>query len=115
MKNLMRRIWAGLAGIVRSRERRLIVIRQVDDAPKKPKANVLYTIGRPDPWRAALVCPCGCNCVIHLSLLKNDSPRWHLTISGSGLPSLHPSIRRIAGCRSHFFIAKGEIVWCDDK
>jgi hypothetical protein len=115
MIDLVRRIWAGIAEIARGRNRRLIVIRHVEDAPRKPKANVLYMIGYPAPWRAALLCPCGCESVIHLSLLRNDSPRWRLAISENGLPTLHPSVRRISGCRSHFFLVKGEVIWCDDE
>jgi hypothetical protein len=115
MKGLIQRIWSGFIHVIRDRRRQLFRISQVEDVPKHFKQNTLYSIGHPDPWRVAMVCPCGCKSAIHLSLLTNDRPRWSLSISARGLPTLRPSVRRTAGCRSHFFLIEGEIVWCEDR
>jgi hypothetical protein len=115
MKNVVLQIWKNFAGLIRGRQERLIIITYVDNVPKKFKANVLYAVGRTDPWRVAMLCPCGCKCTIHLSLLKDDRPKWHLAISDAGLPTLQPSILRIAGCKSHFFLIKGEVIWCENR
>ncbi|MDM9644782.1 DUF6527 family protein [Rhizobium sp. S163] len=28
-------------------------------------------------------------------------------------PTLHPSVWRNSGCRSHFWVRRGRIAWCD--
>jgi hypothetical protein len=82
----------------------------VEELPDTLQANRLYVLGSP-PWSAALVCPCGCGEIIHLSLLTHDSPTWRLRLDGQRLPSLAPSVWRTKGCRSHFFLRHGSIVW----
>ncbi|MBZ5667533.1 MAG: hypothetical protein LAO30_23405 [Acidobacteriia bacterium] len=59
-----------------------------------------------------MLCPCGCRSVIQLSLLREDSPHWTVFIDKGGVTTLFPSIQRTAGCRSHFFLKKGRVVWC---
>lgn len=83
---------------------------RVDELPDTVKAKSLYLIGDGVPWCAALLCPCGCPDVLQLSLLDNDFPRWKLSLDGA-LPTLAPSIRRTQGCRSHFFLRRGRVVW----
>lgn len=74
----------------------------------------LYLIGEPKAyWLAVLQCPCGCGDAIQLPLSGRSSPRW--TFSGSpDAPSLRPSVRRSTGCRSHFILRGGHVVWCSD-
>jgi hypothetical protein len=88
-------------------------IVRVDELPDVLKQRSLYLIGDGAPWSAALLCPCGCRDVIQLSLLHGDSPRWRLSLDGDELPTLVPSIRRTQGCRSHFFLRHGRVVWSD--
>ncbi|MGC9948815.1 MAG: DUF6527 family protein [Bryobacteraceae bacterium] len=72
----------------------------------------MYVLGGTHPWSAVLLCPCGCDDRIHLSLLRDDSPRWSLRVDNGKLPSLSPSVWRTKGCRSHFFLRQGRIDWC---
>lgn len=84
------------------------------ELPEKLRDRRLYIIGDGlAPWAAAMLCPCGCGNVIQLSLLDADSPRWQLSVDRKGLPTLSPSVHRTKGCRSHFFLRAGQIVWCD--
>ena len=63
-------------------------------------------------WSAGLVCPCGCGRRLEVMLLPGVKPRWDLKIDNKGLPTLHPSIWVNDGCRAHFFLRNGLIVWC---
>ena len=42
-------------------------------------------------WLAAMMCPCGCGEILHMSLLEDDKPRWDLSEDYSGTASLHPT------------------------
>jgi hypothetical protein len=86
-------------------------IQRVPEIPDRLKARTLYLLGAPDPWSAALLCPCGCHDTIHISLLANESPSWRIYFNGRNEPTLEPSIRRKHGCKSHFFIRNGRVVW----
>lgn len=67
------------------------------------------------PYWALFRCPCGCGSVISLSLQKIHNPRWGITITGAGRPTLQPSVWRNNGCRSHFWIEDGYIHWCNNS
>jgi len=86
---------------------------EVEELPDSLERGSLYVLGLDSPWSAALLCPCGCGKLIHLSFLRTDSPSWKISIDRAGLPTLAPSIWRTDGCRSHFFLRRGAIVWCD--
>lgn len=102
------RQWIGL--------REFVVPVEVEDLPNSLEPNKLYLIGSPaQPWSAALICPCGCRAVIQLSLITNDDPRWILSYDDSQSATLHPSIWRLKGCRSHFFVRRNEIIWTKDR
>ena len=84
----------------------------VEDLPDTLEPRRLYLVGEQSlPWSAALVCPCGCGATIQLSLVAGDTPSWQATRHFSGSVSLHPSIWRQTGCRSHFFLRRGRVVW----
>jgi hypothetical protein len=84
----------------------------VADFPEDPKPCVVYLVGeRYRPWAAALLCPCGCGELIQLSILPRGSPRWVITKHVNGTTTLHPSVRRIVGCRSHFFLRRSRVAW----
>ncbi|WP_420408134.1 DUF6527 family protein [Hoeflea sp.] len=65
-----------------------------------------------DDWAVALRCPCGCGDRLELLLIPEARPRWSVRLEASGYPTLHPSIWRKTGCRSHFWIRDGRIKWC---
>jgi hypothetical protein len=85
---------------------------RVDDMPDEIDTRLVYLVGdRSDPWCAVMTCPCGCGARIDLSLVKQDSPHWRLSTHWNRSVSVHPSIWRIRGCRSHFFLRRGRIHW----
>lgn len=84
----------------------------VDELPDKLESRVMYCLGSGTPWSAALICPCGCGVLIQLSLLKQERPHWDLALATDGTPTLAPSVWRTAGCKSHFLLKKGEVIWC---
>ena len=83
-----------------------------DELPDDISPFELHAIGRGQPWLAAFKCPCGCGSIIQLSLLTYDSPRWALNVENDGTGTLSPSVWRSQGCRSHFFVKRGMIIWC---
>ena len=86
---------------------------RVEDLPDNPRPFVVYVAGAgKNAWAASLVCPCGCDEVIELNLLQQVRPRWKVTENTDGTVSLHPSVWRDSGCRSHFIVANGAIRWC---
>jgi hypothetical protein len=89
-------------------------INRCEDLPEHPIKNTLYVLGvKSKEWSVGLLCPCGCNNVIQLNLLKSARPCWELETFTNGLATLTPSIWRKVGCKSHFFFIKGKIKWCD--
>lgn len=77
--------------------------------------RMLIVIGGPgfQKW-CYLQCPCGCGETIMLPLMPNQKPRWHVEIDRWTLPTVYPSVRRLDGCYSHFWIRRGTIEWCLD-
>lgn len=101
------RFWDWCWGRVRYRTKR------VKEVPEKTKANWVYLEGEGgDVWIAAFLCPCGCEELIELNLQPQQRPRWHCTEREDGIATLAPSIWRHVGCRSHFFIRNGGVIWC---
>jgi hypothetical protein len=87
--------------------------RCVADEPDRLAAGVLYIVGEKGcEWVAAFKCPCGCGEAIWLNLLEGHPQRWRIHHNRRGQLSLSPSINRIVGCRSHFFLWDGRIYWC---
>ena len=87
--------------------------KQAEDIPDKILKNKFYLIGKDTfVWCGVMLCPCGCQEVIHLNLLPKGRPKWVYQLEKDGTISIHPSIWRTTGCRSHFFLKKGKINWC---
>ena len=83
-----------------------------DDEPDQLERYRIYLLGAAGAaWSASLICPCGCGEIIRLSLLPDDRPGWRAEVNAGGLVTLHPSIWRVRGCRSHFFIREGRVLW----
>ncbi len=62
-------------------------------------------------------CPCGCSCLYELAEFNPgneglEGREWSVRIEQDGSPTLMPSVNHTAGCRSHFFITGGRVVWC---
>lgn len=72
----------------------------------------LYVVGnREAPFCAAMICPCGCRDVLYMSLVEDDRPSWRVKVYADGTPTMVPSIWRVVGCRSHFFLFWGRVRW----
>lgn len=85
---------------------------RVHELPKDLNARSIYVVGENGYlWFAAMRCPCGCGATLHMSLLPKGQPRWEVTEHDDGTITLHPSIWRTVGCRSHFFLRKGLVEW----
>lgn len=83
------------------------------EVPDALRPRTLYVVGENGHrWFAAFLCPCGCGAVIQASLLPNSRPHWQLSEHLDGTVSLHPSVWRTKGCRSHFVLKRGRIRWC---
>lgn len=109
---VFRRALGWLRGLMdRRRRARRYRIEHVTEEPDVLLPNRLYLVGENGHlWHATLLCPCGCGEPIALNLLPEDRPCWRVTDRG-GVPSIAPSVARVRGCRSHFFLRRGKIVW----
>ncbi|WP_246146893.1 DUF6527 family protein [Rubripirellula lacrimiformis] len=85
----------------------------VDDVPTELDDRMVYLVREDEVvWQAVMSCPCGCGATIQLCCLPNTRPRWTWRQESGGDVTLHPSVWRKVGCRSHFFLRSGRIVWC---
>lgn len=85
----------------------------VEELPDAVAGGQLYVVGDDGfAWCAALLCPCGCGETLQMSLLSEGRPRWKFEEHNDGTPTLHPSVWRQVGCRSHFVLRKGVVIWC---
>src|SRR6266498_3435559 len=80
----------------------------VRDFPKDIKSATIYIVtNEAIPDTLIFKCPCGCNADIYLNLLEDVRPRWKYIITKQKI-TVSPSVWRITGCRSHFFIKKSK-------
>ncbi|OMP68715.1 DUF6527 family protein [Domibacillus epiphyticus] len=106
--NLIKRIFS----TSKSKIYRSIYLTELPDNLSK---DTIYILGEGKYlWSAALICPCGCQELLQISLHKDGRPKWEIAQHNDGTVSLHPSIWRQKGCRSHFWLKKGQIHWCED-
>lgn len=108
--------WRWLGGLLRrifARPAHIIKACEVADLPEKMSVGRVYVVGENGyQWFAALVCPCGCGETLHLNLLPEQRPCWKLELQADRAITITPSIWRTKGCRSHFIIRDGKIIWC---
>ena len=91
-------------------------VSMIEDIPHEPRLKTFYLVGAPQHvWCGVMACPCGCGEVIHLNLLPEGRPKWNYEITPDGTVTIHPSIWRTKGCRSHFFLRQGQIHWCNQS
>ena len=89
---------------------------RVEELPESLDPKDVYVLGEGNHlWFVAIVCPCGCRATLQMSLLADAKPRWRLIEHEDGTITLHPSVWRKIGCRSHFFLRRGLIQWCPDE
>ncbi|MGO7271416.1 DUF6527 family protein [Rhizobium ruizarguesonis] len=78
-----------------------------------PTRNLVLARDDGDDWSVGMLCPCGCGERIELMVLEEARPRWDVAIDDAGRPTLHPSVWRKTGCRSHFWVKGGRILWSE--
>jgi hypothetical protein len=104
----LRRIWD------RCGPHRKLQIIEGDTLPLLlPERDLVLARDDGENWSLGMQCPCGCKERIELMLLEGVRPRWDVVIDQAGRPTLHPSVWRKSGCRSHFWVRRGRIAWCD--
>jgi len=107
---MLRRLFNWVKGFFR--KERPFTHRYVRDVPRALKHNTIYLIGVKECyWQMVMLCPCGCKAVLHMNLMEGEKPCWSYDIGKTGLMTIRPSIHRIVGCKSHFFIREGKVTW----
>lgn len=100
--------------LARFSPRRALEIVEGDSLPERlPRRNLILAREDGEDWCVGLHCPCGCGERLEMMTLGNVAPRWDVQLDGKGRVSLHPSVWRRVGCRSHFWVKAGKIVWCE--
>lgn len=90
---------------------RKLSVHIVNDIPDQTIPGILFLVGEDeDYWAASMRCPCGCNESITLNLI-GQHPVWQAIEGQSGKITLHPSIHRQTGCRSHYWIRDEIVIW----
>jgi hypothetical protein len=57
------------------------------------------------------LCPCGCNYEVPIPFGDADY-QWKLITEGDSTISLTPSLLNTFECKSHYYITKNKIEWC---
>jgi hypothetical protein len=84
-----------------------------NELPDVFEINTIYVIGEGRHyWCITMLCPCGCRAIIQLNLLPQVRPRWSFFHHRNTSITIEPSIWRNKGCKSHFYVRKGRIIWC---
>ncbi len=76
-----------------------------------PSKTVVIVGGMDWAKWAFMKCPCGCNEVLTLSLMKSYSPNWSIKVDKLNRITLTPSVWKKDGCYSHFFVKRGKLIW----
>lgn len=110
----LREFWAWLrAWFDRKKPDRPLKTVHIEELPEVLDAASVYVLGEGQyRWFVAMICPCGCKATLQMSLLADARPQWKLSEHDDGTLTLHPSVWRKEGCRSHFFLRRGLIQWC---
>jgi hypothetical protein len=94
--------------------RRALKVIEGDSLPEKlPLWNLIVAREGDEDWCVGLRCPCGCGQRLEMMLLRGVKPRWDVSVDARGRVSLHPSVWLREGCKSHFWVRSGKIIWCD--
>jgi hypothetical protein len=83
------------------------------DLPEKLQRRTIYVV-KEDGYleNVSMICPCGCGQILHMNLIPDERPCWQITEHRDGTISLHPSVWRKKGCKSHFWFRHGQVHWC---
>jgi hypothetical protein len=111
------KIWLATKNFIHSilhRGEHIYEVVRLAEIPDKLKVSCVYIIGENgNIWTIGFVCPCGCGDTIQLNALISVRPRWR--VEKFDPVTIFPSIRRTVGCKSHFFIRRGKVIWANEK
>jgi hypothetical protein len=93
--------------------RRLHIVQGDSLPPDLPRRDLMLAREDGEDWSVGFRCPCRCGQTIELLVIPEAKPRWALATDALGYPTLSPSVWLNKGCRSHFWVRSGRIVWCD--
>lgn len=103
-----RRLVAALA------PRRSLKVVESDMLPENlPLWNLVLARDGDEDWSVGLRCPCRCGQRLEMMALEEVKPRWDISVDPRGRLSLYPSVWLREGCKSHFWVRSGRIVWCE--
>lgn len=93
---------------------RAITVKDLKDVPSEHELSHVYIIGHLNKVTMAVMkCPCECGDTIKLNLSPAVTPLWAWNVNPKwGEVTFGPSIQRMVGCLSHFFIRDGQLSWC---
>lgn len=121
IKQLFASLWSWLSRPFRAptpepkaRFRRVVFV-EGDELPERlPEFDLVVAREGGALWSAGMQCPCGCGRRLEVMLLEGVRPRWDIEVDDQGRPTLRPSVWVADGCRSHFWLRRGEVEWCQD-
>lgn len=64
------------------------------------------------PRALVMKCPDGCGQMLSVNLDRRSGKAWRLFGHGDKL-TLFPSVWRDEGCKAHFILWRGQLLWCD--
>ncbi len=111
LKALWNKFWSAFEE--RWFDRRIEIAKGDFLPPKMPRRNLVLVRDGGEHWSVGFTCPCGCRRTIELLLVPEANPHWKLLVGPRGRPTLTPSVWLRDGCRSHFWVRNGKIIWCD--
>ena len=87
----------------------------VEDIQDTYEYGKLYLVGsNGNYWLSVFHCPCGCGELLELLLIDTVSPHWSTEFIDNEHVNLSPSIWKIHGCKSHFFVKNNHVIWVSE-
>lgn len=80
-----------------------------------PPGRLMHMVDNGENWSVGFNCPCGCGDIIELLLLPDVDPHWTLTVDNINRPTLQPSVWKRTGCKSHFWLRQGRVIWAEAR
>jgi hypothetical protein len=94
--------------------RRQLQVFESDTLPARlPRVRVALARDDGEDWCIGMRCPCGCGQRLELLVLDGVKPRWDFHLNRAGYVTVHPSVWLTTGCRSHFWLRNGKVIWCE--
>lgn len=104
--------WRRLVAVLTPRRR--LQVFEGDTLPARlPPLKLALAREDDEEWCIGMHCPCGCGQRLELMVLRGVKPRWDFRLNSKGHVTLHPSVWLSTGCRSHFWLRDGKVIWCE--